>query len=184
VLRRRLEGGARWLDVDGRSMGAAIPPGSKVLVTAAPHPRRGEIWAFCLPGGAVVVHRYRRVIDGRHCFQGDANRWADEPVDAALLIGRVTMVDAGGRVRRTGTGQRVVGRVRLDWGALRRRTIRVGAPLRNRLTAPIVTGRSFDGRTTLFRRRNMDYEKPAVESREPVQGELWDKGHGSGGGMS
>jgi len=31
----------------------------------------------------------------------------------------------------------------------------------------------------------MSYEKPAVESREPVQGELWWKGDGNpGGGMS
>jgi hypothetical protein len=33
----------------------------------------------------------------------------------------------------------------------------------------------------------MSYEKPAVESREPVQGELWWKGDNSptpGGGMS
>ena len=30
----------------------------------------------------------------------------------------------------------------------------------------------------------MTYEKPAVESREPVQGELWWKGGNPGGGMS
>ena len=30
----------------------------------------------------------------------------------------------------------------------------------------------------------MSYEKPAVESREPVQGELWWKGDNPGGGMS
>jgi hypothetical protein len=183
VLRRRLEDGARWMDVDGRSMGAAIPAGAKVLVNGSPRPRRGEIWAFCLPDGTVVVHRYRRMIGGRHCFQGDATRWADEPVDGALLIGRVTMVDAGGRVRRFGAGQLALGRMRLDWGTLRRRAT---PKLRNRLTGSTLRSRSFDGRTTLFRRRNMDYEKPAVESREPVQGELWDKGPGNGGhgGMS
>lgn len=33
-------------------------------------------------------------------------------------------------------------------------------------------------------RNDMDYEKPAVESREAVQGELWWKGDNPGGGMS
>ncbi len=172
------------MGVDGRSMGASIPAGAKVLVTAAPKPRRGEIWAFCLPDGTLVVHRYRRMIDGRHCFQGDATRWADEPVDAALLIGRVTAVDAGGRVRRVGALQRLLARVRLDGGALRRRIRPLDPPLRNRLTDPRITVRSFERRTTVFRRRNMEYTKPAVESREPVQGELFDKGHGGHGSMS
>jgi hypothetical protein len=179
VLRRRLEGGGRWIGVDGRSMGAGIPGGAKVLVERRQRPRRGEIWAFCLPNGSVVVHRYRRMIDGRHCFQGDANRWADEPVDAALLIGRVTTVDAGGRIRRIGLARTAAGRARLDWGTFRRR----GLELSNRLTGLTMKGRSFEGRTTLFRRRTMDYEKPAVESREPVQGELGDW-KGGGGGMS
>lgn len=121
VLRRRVAAAPQWFDVDGPSMGDTIPSGSRVLVAAAARPRRGEIWAFCLPAGNLVVHRYRRLVDGRHCFQGDAMRWADEPVPAELLVGRVQAVETQGAQRTIGTREALRGRLRLDVEAVTRR---------------------------------------------------------------
>jgi hypothetical protein len=118
VLRRSLPVGGRWLDVDGWSMGATIRGGESVLVVPATRPRRGQIWAFCLPDGSVFVHRFRRVIDGRYCFQGDARRWADEPVPPELLVGRVRAVRSGAHERRIGLVSWLGGRARLDGGTM------------------------------------------------------------------
>lgn len=122
MLRRDVSNRPRWIDVDGPSMGAAIPAGARVRVVGATRPRRGEVWAFCLPDATVVIHRYRRVRHGRLQFQGDASPWPDELIGAELLIGRVAAVDAGGDTRRLDRWW-VLGRdrVRLDVAALGRR---------------------------------------------------------------
>ena len=103
-------------------MGPAIPAGARVRVVEAASPRRGEIWAFCLPDATVVVHRYRRVRDGRLQFQGDASPWPDELVATDALIGRVAAVDDGGTTRRIDRWW-ILGldRARLDLAALVRR---------------------------------------------------------------
>ena len=125
VLRRHLEQGPRWLDVDGPSMGTTIRAGDRVRVAAAAEPRRGEIWAFCKESGRVVVHRFRRRIDGHYNFQGDAVWRSDEPVDRRLLIGRVVAVERGGVARRVGLMRLITGRLTLDIGTLRTRARRV-----------------------------------------------------------
>jgi hypothetical protein len=122
VLRRDVSARPRWIDVAGPSMAPAIPAGARVCVVGARRPRRGEIWAFCLLDATVVVHRYRRTTGSGLQFQGDASPWPDDPIDVALLIGRVTAVDCGGRTRRLDRWW-VLGRdrARLDVAAIGRR---------------------------------------------------------------
>jgi hypothetical protein len=74
-------------------MGRTIISGSSVWVSAADHPRWGEIWAFCESASTVKVHRYVARRGGRNRFWGDGNRGADDLVDDALLIGRVAGVE-------------------------------------------------------------------------------------------
>lgn len=92
LLRDRLAVAPLWLDVSGRSMARSIPSGARVRVVAAERPGRGEVWAFCLPGGAVVVHRARGTGPRGHRFQGDGCIRPDPPIDASLLVGRVVEV--------------------------------------------------------------------------------------------
>ena len=124
VLRRSLAQGPRWLDVDGPSMGDAIRPGDRVRVQAAERPRRGEIWAFCKASGRIVVHRFRRRIDGQYNFQGDTVWRSDDPVDGRSLIGRIVAVERDGVVRRVGVVDLVRGRIALDLGTIRNRARR------------------------------------------------------------
>ena len=96
----RLAGGPLWLDVAGTSMGWSIPDGARVRVVAADRPRSGQVWAFCAPEGAIVVHRARRVGRDGTVFQGDACVAADPPAAADRLVGRVIEVSvAGGTLR-------------------------------------------------------------------------------------
>ena len=122
VLRRDVSVRPRWIDVAGPSMAPAIPAGARVCVASAQRPRRGEIWAFCLPDATVVVHRYRRPRGSQFQFQGDASPWPDDPIDADLLIGRVTAIETDGGTRRLDRWW-VLGpdRARLDVAAIGRR---------------------------------------------------------------
>jgi hypothetical protein len=91
-----------WLPVNGTSMLPTILAGSEVRVVArARRPRIAEIWAFCDTNGTIVVHRYRKQdADGRSLFRGDNQKWRDDPVAPDRLIGLVTHVREGGKVRR------------------------------------------------------------------------------------
>ena len=100
LLRTRLAEAPMWLDVSGRSMGWSIPGGSRVrLVAGVDAPRRGEVWAFCRPDGALVVHRARGSTADGLVFQGDVCVNADAPVSADRLVGRVVEVEAADRRR-------------------------------------------------------------------------------------
>ena len=90
-------------------MGRAIPTGSSVLVAEKSLPRRGQVWAYCEQSGDVVVHRYRRRTDRGHVLQGDTRARTDAPVPDEQLIGRVTAVRLGGRVRSVGWSDRWYG---------------------------------------------------------------------------
>lgn len=77
-----------------------IEPGSKVRVKASSRPRRGEVWAFVLPDGNLVVHRLRSSSGGRFTFRGDNNLSNDEPVEDGHLVGRsVEVHNPGGQLR-------------------------------------------------------------------------------------
>jgi Peptidase S24-like len=126
VLRRGATARPITIEVTGPSMGTTIASGSQVRVTAGGRPRRGEIWAFVLDDGMVVVHRFRRERAGALWFQGDGNAGVDRPVVPDRLVGRVDAVDFGGRRTRFGPLARVRGRLALDATALRRRIPRMG----------------------------------------------------------
>lgn len=115
-----------WLPTRGRSMGRAVPSGGEVHVVAAEAPAVGEVWAFCTPGGEVLAHRCR-VVGPPHRFRGDARPADDEPVETALLIGRVDRI-------RTGDGEIPVSAaaVRDRLVALRGRTRRITRTVRRR----------------------------------------------------
>lgn len=78
-------------------MGRLVPPGSEVSVRPVARPRWGEVWAFCLPGQRVVVHRSRGGRPGAWRFQGDRRSTADPLVPDEHLIGRITAVHRPGR---------------------------------------------------------------------------------------
>jgi hypothetical protein len=119
VMRKGAAGRPITIDVTGSSMGKAIPSGSRVLVAAGDRPRRGEVWAFVVDEGLVVVHRFRRERDDSLWFQGDGNTGVDRPVRPEMLVGRVVAVDVEGRRRtRLGTLARIRGRLWLDTTAL------------------------------------------------------------------
>ena len=121
VLRRGAGGRPITIDVTGSSMGKAIPSGARVFVAAGQRPRRGEIWAFVLDDGMVVVHRFRREHEGVLWFQGDGNASVDRPVRSEMLVGRVVASEAGEKRRRLGSLDRVRGRLKLDTESLLRR---------------------------------------------------------------
>jgi hypothetical protein len=121
VLRRRAAESPIAIEVRGSSMGTVIPSGARVLVAAAPRPRRGEIWAFVVDEGMVVVHRFRRERAGTLWFQGDGNVSVDRPVSAEMLVGRVIATEVEGRRRRLGSVARLGGRVQLDTRSLHNR---------------------------------------------------------------
>jgi SOS-response transcriptional repressor LexA len=109
------------IDVSGPSMGPAIPSGARVLVVARGRPRRGEIWAFVLDDGSLVVHRFRRRRAGGLWFQGDENTAVDRPVAPEMLVGRVVATEIEGRRTTVGAGARLRGRLQLDLDSVRRR---------------------------------------------------------------
>jgi hypothetical protein len=125
VLRRAASRRPIELEVSGSSMQGTIPSGAKVVVAGSKAPRRGEIWAFVLPDGVVVVHRFRRAGDGVLWFQGDANDRVDQPVSASLLVGRVTAIDAEGERRTLGLMAYFRDRMALEIRSIRRRLRRV-----------------------------------------------------------
>jgi hypothetical protein len=90
-------------------MGRSVPNGTSVLVVRSPTPRRGEVWAYCEESAGVVVHRYRRRTGAGHVLQGDTRPRPDPPVRDDQLVGRVTAVRSGDRVRALGWGDRIVG---------------------------------------------------------------------------
>jgi hypothetical protein len=98
-----------WIAAYGPSMGWTIRTGSKVHVVQNPTPRAGQLWAYCDDTGRVVVHRYRHRIDAGHVLQGDTCVNPDPPVAAERLIGHVVAVQRGGRVRRIGRGDALLG---------------------------------------------------------------------------
>jgi len=106
LLREAAASGPLWLVARGTSMGRTIPTGSSVLVAEKSLPRRGQVWAYCEQSGDVVVHRYRRHTDRGHVLQGDTRTHTDAPVPDEQLIGRVTAVRLGGRVRSVGWSDR------------------------------------------------------------------------------
>jgi phage repressor protein C with HTH and peptisase S24 domain len=122
VMRRGAAGRPITIDVTGSSMGKVIPSGARVLVAASARPRRGEIWAFVVDDGMVIVHRFRREHEGELWFQGDGNAGVDRPVQPEMLVGRVVAVEVGDRRRRLGVLARVRGRLRLDGEAVLRRS--------------------------------------------------------------
>jgi hypothetical protein len=117
-MRKAAAGRPITIEVTGSSMGKAIPSGSRVLVAAGGHPRRGEVWAFVVDEGLVVVHRFRRERNDSLWFQGDGNAGVDRPVLPEMLVGRVVAVDVEGRRTRLGTLARIRGRLRLDTSAM------------------------------------------------------------------
>jgi hypothetical protein len=118
VLRRGAASTPIGIDVRGSSMGTAIPSGARVFVVAGVRPRRGEVWAFVIDDGVVIVHRFRRERDGALWFQGDGNARVDRPVTSEMLVGRVVATEVGGRRRRLGRLARARGRVMLDTTSL------------------------------------------------------------------
>jgi signal peptidase I len=109
ALVRSSAGDGVWLPVDGSSMLPTISAGSQVrVVSVSRRPRIAEIWAFCDPNGAIIVHRYRRQDgDGRFVFRGDNVKQSDVPVDGERLIGVVTRINADGTSRAAGWPARV-----------------------------------------------------------------------------
>lgn len=102
VLRERAARSDLWIPTSGSSMGRDVPPGTMVLVRPETRsPRLGEVWAFVTAAGDVTVHRYlRRTSLGRFVFVGDRAESADAPIRAEWLVGRVPVVEEGGRRRR------------------------------------------------------------------------------------
>jgi hypothetical protein len=96
-LRAAAARGRLRLPADGTSMGPLIPQGSEITIVPATEPRWGEVWAFCIPGQRVVVHRCRGGEAGRWRFQGDRRSSADPLIPDMHLIGRVTTVHRSGR---------------------------------------------------------------------------------------
>lgn len=99
LLRRWVAVAPVWLLVHGRSMHPVLRDGWEVRVAPGTRPRRGEVWAFTNPDGAIVVHRCRRPGEGVHLFAGDAYLVADPPVRDEVLIGRVSAVRGAGTER-------------------------------------------------------------------------------------
>ncbi len=96
-------------------MGRTIHAGSHVLLDEAPHPRIGEIWAWCSDDddATVVVHRaLGRGRDG-YRFQGDGRLERDPPVTPDRIIGRVRQVRYGDHLWRVGWRDRVFRTARL-----------------------------------------------------------------------
>ena len=132
LLRRAAASAPLWIMARGDSMGRAIPTGSSVLIAPSSTPRRGQLWAYCDQSGGVVVHRYRRHTAAGHVLQGDTSAHPDSSVGDDQLIGRVTAVRRGDRVRSLGWSDRCVGECRRVPRAVFARASRVTRRLRRR----------------------------------------------------
>jgi hypothetical protein len=112
MLRESIGDSSLWMDVEGASMGSAIPSGSRVRLTLAPAPRFGEVWAYCAADGSIVVHRCLGRLGEGFRFRGDA-AGADPPVVPVRLIGRVEAIESRGAVRVVRPWSRWIGGCRL-----------------------------------------------------------------------
>jgi hypothetical protein len=84
-------------------MSPLIVSRSTVRIVPARTPHRGEIWAFCLPDGSIVMHRLVAARpDGRWVFRSMAYGVDDPPVSDDHLIGRAVQLRGGGRHRHLG----------------------------------------------------------------------------------
>jgi hypothetical protein len=82
--------------------------GDRVLIGTSFPPRPREIWAFVTANADVVVHRCVGLGSDGWRFHGDARREPDEPVGDGQLIGRVEVIEHGGRPRRVGIVDRAL----------------------------------------------------------------------------
>jgi hypothetical protein len=86
-------------DVDGASMGTAIPAGSRVRIRldggrgALP----GDAIGLLLGGETLTVHRLMRRRGDHVLTSGDANYFCDAPQRTSSVLGTVTAVRAAGR---------------------------------------------------------------------------------------
>lgn len=106
ALREASARGPLTLPTGGHSMGRLIADDARVTIRPSARPRRGEVWAFCLPGGRVVVHRCRGRRPGGWLFQGDRRAIPDPVVPGHHLVGRVVAVEKDGQRKRLGTTDR------------------------------------------------------------------------------
>lgn len=99
LLQRRALHGPLDLPLRGRSMGRWWRHADRVKVAPGGVPQRGQVWVFVSSAGQIVAHRCRRAPVGGAAavFRGDGNMHADGPVDAGMLVGRVTAVQRRGR---------------------------------------------------------------------------------------
>ncbi len=139
MLRESIGGSSPWMDVEGSSMGRAIPSGGRVRLALAAGPRFGEVWAFCAADGSVIVHRCIGRRAGCYRFRGDASG-ADPLVPPVRLIGRVVAVESGGAVRALRPWSRWTGGGRLALRVLARRVV-AWAPERVRSALRRIAGR-------------------------------------------
>ena len=130
LLRESAASAPLWIVTRGTSMGRAIPDGASVLVVPGATPRRGQVWVYCDESGDVVAHRYRRRTASGHVLRGDVRAYADAPIGDEQLVGRVTAVRCGDRVRAVGWRDRCVGECRRVPSALVARASRVTRRLR------------------------------------------------------
>jgi hypothetical protein len=125
VLRRRVADRDVWLSVTGWSMWPTVRPPARVLVSSSTTPRRGEVWAFVAPSGAIVVHRCERRVGTMFLFRGDGFRHDDPLVSRGLLIGRVRRAEDADGTRAFGLADRARGAARSTLRRLSGRTVRM-----------------------------------------------------------
>jgi len=89
------------LQVRGRSMEPLIRGGDWVEILPPAAARRGSIVVARTGTGDLVCHRLLRQADGRVWLAGDRSSTVEEQTPESLL-GVVTRVERGGRVRRLG----------------------------------------------------------------------------------
>lgn len=106
ALREAAARGPFTLPTGGHSMGRLIGDDARVTIRPSARPRRGEVWAFCLPGERVVVHRCRGRRGSGWLFQGDRRALPDPIVSAEQLVGRVVAVEGRDGRTRLGAGDR------------------------------------------------------------------------------
>ena len=92
-------GGTVPLRVTGTSMLPLLRPGRSTvwLEGKKEPPKRGDILLFRRRDGAFVLHRVRKVLDGRYVMNGDAQSWC-EVISEDMVIAVVRRIDTGRRV--------------------------------------------------------------------------------------